>query len=80
MFCKLLLFFFLIQDILDVLKPDYVAPLVLYLTHEETLESGSLFEIGGGWIGKLRWQKSSGAIMINEKDGKFTPEDGIKEK
>jgi (3R)-3-hydroxyacyl-CoA dehydrogenase / 3a,7a,12a-trihydroxy-5b-cholest-24-enoyl-CoA hydratase / enoyl-CoA hydratase 2 len=47
------------------------------LTHEDTQESGSLFEIGGGWIGKLRWQKSSGAILINEKDGKFTPEDGF---
>ena len=40
------------EDILNILKPEYVSPLVLYLCHEETEENGSLFEVGGGWIGK----------------------------
>ena len=40
------------DDILDILKPEYVAPLVVYLCHEDTEENGSLFEVGGGWIGK----------------------------
>ena len=38
--------------ILSILKPEYVAPLVVYLCHQECDESGSLFEVGGGWIGK----------------------------
>jgi 3-hydroxyacyl-CoA dehydrogenase/3a,7a,12a-trihydroxy-5b-cholest-24-enoyl-CoA hydratase len=57
-----------------VLKAEYVAPLVVYLCHESTQENGSLFEVGGGWIGKLRWQKSSGAIVV--KEGQMTAENG----
>ena len=34
------------------MKPEYVAPLVVYLCHDDCIESGSLFEVGGGWIGK----------------------------
>jgi len=48
--------------------------LVLYLCHENTDETGSLFEVGGGWIGKVRWQKSSGAV-VKHASGEMTPED-----
>lgn len=37
---------------MESLKPEFVSPLVLFLSHEETEETGSLFEVGGGWIGK----------------------------
>ena len=42
------------EELLANLKPDYVAPLVLYLCHESCDETGSLFEVGAGWIGKCR--------------------------
>ncbi|RNA15277.1 peroxisomal multifunctional enzyme type 2 [Brachionus plicatilis] len=61
------------EDILNVLKPEFVSPLVLYLCHENTEETGSLFEVGGGWVGKLRWQKSSGAMV--KKGDSMSPED-----
>lgn len=61
------------EDILSVLKPEYVAPLVLYLCHEATEETGSLFEVGGGWVGKVRWQKSSGAVVKTNEI--MSPED-----
>ncbi|CAF0705114.1 unnamed protein product [Brachionus calyciflorus] len=61
------------EEILNVLKPEFVSPLVLYLCHENTNETGSLFEVGGGWVGKLRWQKSSGAVVRN--GDLMTPED-----
>ena len=61
------------EDILAVLKPEYVAPLVMYLCHEVSEETGSLFEVGGGWIGKVRWQKSSGALV--KRNDQMTPED-----
>ena len=67
-------FFLLNTDILNILKAEYVAPLVVYLCHENTDETGSLFEVGGGWVGKVRWQKSSGAVVV--KNGQMTPEDG----
>jgi NAD(P)-dependent dehydrogenase (short-subunit alcohol dehydrogenase family) len=51
------------QDLLDALKPDYVAPVVAYLAHESSEDTGSLFELGGGWIAKLRWGRAPGGIM-----------------
>ncbi|XP_074056989.1 peroxisomal multifunctional enzyme type 2 isoform X1 [Macrotis lagotis] len=61
------------QDLLDALKPDYVAPLVLWLCHESCEENGSIFEVGAGWIGKLRWERTLGAI-VRQKNQPMTPE------
>lgn len=61
------------QDLVDALKPEYVAPLVLWLCHESCQENGSLFEVGAGWIGKLRWERTVGAI-IRQKNRPMTPE------
>ncbi|OXB57942.1 hypothetical protein ASZ78_014769 [Callipepla squamata] len=61
------------QDLIDAFKPEYVAPLVLWLCHETCMENGSLFEVGAGWIGKLRWERSLGAI-VRGKDQPMTPE------
>ncbi|XP_027959280.1 peroxisomal multifunctional enzyme type 2 isoform X1 [Eumetopias jubatus] len=61
------------EDLVEALKPDYVAPLVLWLCHESCEENGSLFEVGGGWIGKLRWERALGAI-VRQKNQQMTPE------
>ena len=45
----------------EKLKPELVSPLVAYLCSEECKETGSLFEVGGGWMGKVRWERSLGA-------------------
>ncbi|BFM17343.1 SDR family oxidoreductase [Maricurvus nonylphenolicus] len=45
------------------LVPEAVAPLVIKLCSESNQETGSCFEAGGGWISKLRWQRSSGSVM-----------------
>lgn len=47
-------------DLVEALKPEYVSPLVAYLCHEGCEETGSLFEIGGGFVGKLRWERTRG--------------------
>uniref|UniRef100_A0AAY4DKT1 Peroxisomal multifunctional enzyme type 2 n=1 Tax=Denticeps clupeoides TaxID=299321 RepID=A0AAY4DKT1_9TELE len=60
-------------DLLESLKAEYVAPLVLWLCHEQCQENGSLFEVGAGWIGKLRWERTQGAIL-RHKDQPMTPE------
>ncbi|XP_061480659.1 peroxisomal multifunctional enzyme type 2 isoform X2 [Rhineura floridana] len=62
------------QDMLDAFKPEYVAPLVLWLCHESCQENSGLFEVGAGWIGKLRWERSLGAI-VRQKNQPMTPED-----
>ncbi|MBX3246644.1 MAG: SDR family NAD(P)-dependent oxidoreductase [Myxococcales bacterium] len=47
-------------ELLAALKPEYVTPLVLWLCHEECQETGGLFEVGGGFMGKLRWERALG--------------------
>src|SRR5580700_8018725 len=49
------------KELLEALLPEYVSPLVAYLCHESSEENGGLFEIGGGFVGKLRWERSAGA-------------------
>ncbi|XP_035235660.1 peroxisomal multifunctional enzyme type 2 [Anguilla anguilla] len=60
-------------DLLESLKAEYVAPLVLWLCHEQCQETGSLFETGAGWIGKLRWERTQGHI-VRRRDEAMTPE------
>lgn len=45
-------------EALENLKPDYIVPLVAYLAHDTCEETGSVFELGAGWIAKLRWQRA----------------------
>lgn len=45
-------------DILATVKPQLVVPLVAYLAHESNKENGSVFEVGGGFVSKLRWQRA----------------------
>jgi NAD(P)-dependent dehydrogenase (short-subunit alcohol dehydrogenase family)/putative sterol carrier protein len=60
-------------DLVKALKPEYVAPLVGWLCHESSTENGSIFEVGAGWVAKLRWQRTSGqSFPLNAE---FTPED-----
>ncbi|KFV71158.1 Peroxisomal multifunctional enzyme type 2, partial [Dryobates pubescens] len=61
------------QDLIDAFKPEYVSPLVVWLCHESCAENGSLFEVGAGWIGKLRWERSLGAI-VRKKNQPMTAE------
>ena len=48
------------KEILDSLKPELVSPLVACLCHESCEENGSLFEVGGGFYAKLRWERAEG--------------------
>ncbi|XP_013858080.1 peroxisomal multifunctional enzyme type 2 [Austrofundulus limnaeus] len=60
-------------DFVAALKPEYVSPLVLWLCHEQCQENGGLFEVGGGWIAKLRWERTQGKI-VRQKNKPMTPE------
>jgi (3R)-3-hydroxyacyl-CoA dehydrogenase / 3a,7a,12a-trihydroxy-5b-cholest-24-enoyl-CoA hydratase / enoyl-CoA hydratase 2 len=55
------------KEILDALKPEVVAPLVAYLAHESCGETGGTYEVGGGFMAKLRWERSAGKSFPNGK-------------
>jgi NAD(P)-dependent dehydrogenase (short-subunit alcohol dehydrogenase family) len=50
-------------DFVEALKPEYVAPLVLYLCHESSTTNGGLFELGAGWVARLRWERTKGHLF-----------------
>ncbi|CAG5125521.1 unnamed protein product [Candidula unifasciata] len=56
------------KELVQALKPEYVAPVIVYLCHESCKETGGLFEVGGGWAAKLRWQRSEGAVLRDKND------------
>ncbi|CZS92144.1 probable multifunctional beta-oxidation protein [Rhynchosporium agropyri] len=58
-------------DVLENLKPDWVVPLVAVLVHKDAEENGAIFEVGGGHVAKLRWERSSGLLL--KADDSYTP-------
>ena len=51
------------KEVVDALKPEYVSPLAAWLCHETCQESGALFEVGGGFMAKLRWERTRGKVF-----------------
>lgn len=56
------------QETVEILKPEYVAPLVCYLGHEESKCSGSIFEVGSGWFAKVCLQRAGGHRIVSPAD------------
>ncbi|XP_013403085.1 peroxisomal multifunctional enzyme type 2 [Lingula anatina] len=59
--------------VFEALSPTYVVPLVVYLCHESCEENGGLFEVAGGWMSKLRLERTQGAL-VRTKDGPLPAE------
>jgi hypothetical protein len=41
-------------EVIANLKADFIVPVVAYLAHDSCEETGSLFEVAGGYVSKLR--------------------------
>ncbi len=47
-------------QLLKNLKPEKVSPLVAWLCHENCSETKGVFEVGAGYVAKLRWERTRG--------------------
>jgi NAD(P)-dependent dehydrogenase (short-subunit alcohol dehydrogenase family) len=56
------------KEVVAALKPEFVTPLVVKLCCEQSEDSGSLFEVGAGWISKLRWERSKGVCFAPDQE------------
>lgn len=61
-------------DMLETLKPEFIAPVVAWLCHEECQDTGSIIETAGGWAGKYRWQRARGALLTDSINSGVTLE------
>lgn len=58
-------------ELLELMKPDWVVPLVAVLVHKDNTENGGIFEVGGGHMAKYRWERSNGQLL--KCDDSYTP-------
>lgn len=67
------------EEMVQAFKPDYIAPLVVALSSDKVPKppTGGLFEVGSGWVGKTRWQRTGGHGF--PVDTPLTPEAVLKE-
>ena len=60
------------ENVYKATAPENAAPMVAYLCHESFEESGQAYEVGGGFMSKIRWQRSKGHLF--SLDGGITME------
>jgi 3-hydroxyacyl-CoA dehydrogenase/3a,7a,12a-trihydroxy-5b-cholest-24-enoyl-CoA hydratase len=54
------------EETMSMLRPGAISPLVAWLCHSDCEVSGELFEVGAGWVSKVRWQRSVGVYFPPE--------------
>jgi len=53
-------------EVLALLDPAHIAPIVTLLAHESSTHTGECFEVGGGWFSKIRIQRSAGRFIPSD--------------
>jgi len=61
-------------DFFAQLRPELIAPVVVWLCHESCQESGSVIDTAAGWAGKCHLVRSPGGLLRTRIDDPVTPE------
>lgn len=61
-------------DLFEQLKPEYIAPVVVWLCHDNCQENGSIIESSAGWVGKSQIIRSNGCVLRQDFNDVVTPE------
>ncbi|MEK9868660.1 MAG: SDR family oxidoreductase [Gammaproteobacteria bacterium] len=61
------------KEMVEVLKPEFVTPLLVKLCSEDSTVTNGLFEVGAGFVAQLRWERTRGS-MFDTGEG-FSAED-----
>ncbi|EDQ92216.1 uncharacterized protein MONBRDRAFT_23152 [Monosiga brevicollis MX1] len=61
------------EDYANAMKPEYVAPVVLFLCHESCEANRGVYETGAGWVAALKWQRTEGA-KLQSAESSISPE------
>jgi multifunctional beta-oxidation protein len=56
------------EEEIQMMKPDFVAPLVAALCSENPPATGQLYEAGCGYFAATRWQRARGVDFDHDKD------------
>lgn len=56
------------KSLVDAIRPEYVSALVAKLAHESTEDTGGIYEVGGGFYAKLRWERAAGKTFQLGRD------------
>ena len=51
------------KEMVDMLKPEYVTPLVVKLCDENSSVTNGLFEVGAGFCAEVRWERTQGVYL-----------------
>lgn len=51
------------ENIVELWKPEFVSPMVAYLSHESCPATGSIFEAGGGFFAQVKWMRAPGLFL-----------------
>ncbi|XP_015116710.1 peroxisomal multifunctional enzyme type 2 [Diachasma alloeum] len=62
-------------ELFNELKPEFIAPVVMWLCHEDCNETGAIIESALGWAGKCHLIRGNGAVLRKSLKDSVTPED-----
>ncbi|KAK9497186.1 hypothetical protein O3M35_004551 [Rhynocoris fuscipes] len=62
-------------DLYQELKPELIAPVVMWLCHEDCTENGAIIESAAGWATKYSLVRGPGTILRHSINDIVTPED-----